>query len=135
MQSLVDTFSQQVTDVDREIEEVVKQDQAWSKSITLLQTIPGVGPLTACWLVVVTLNFSTCAKAESLVQYAGLAPIEPSSGTSIHGHAQIAPINRYPSGHPLLRGALYMAAMSASRRNTIVKAFYDKLRAAGKPHP
>jgi len=91
-----------------------------------------VGPLTACWLVVATLNFSTCAKAEQLVQYAGLAPTERSSGTSIRGHAQIG--HSTPKGYPpLLRGALYMAAMSASRWNAIVKAFYDKLRAAGKP--
>ena len=128
MQSLIDTFSQQLEEVDTEIEEVIKQDSAWSKSITLLQTIPGVGPLTACWLVVATLNFSSCAKAEQLVQYAGLAPTERSSGSSIRGHAQIG-----HSGHPLLRAALYMAAMSASRWNAVVKAFYDKLRTAGKP--
>ena len=91
-----------------------------------------MGPLTACWLVVATLNFSTCAKAEQLVQYAGLDPTERSSGTSIRGHAQIG--HSTPKGYPpLLRGALYMAAMSASRWNAIVKAFYDKLRVAGKP--
>ncbi len=132
MQSLIDTFSQQLTDVDKEIEEVIKQDKAWAKSITLLQTIPGVEPLTACWLVVATLNFSTCSKAEQLVQYAGLAPTERSSGSSIRGHAQIG--HSAPTGYPpLLRGAMYMAAMSASRWNAVVKAFYDKLRAAGKP--
>jgi len=38
-------------------------------------------------------------------------------------------------GDNSIGGALYMVAISASRWNAVIKAFYDKLRAAGKPHP
>ncbi len=67
MEQLIATFEQQIEAIETEIKQVIQQDQQWFNSITLLQTIPGIGLLTACWLVVVSLNFSGCEKGESLV--------------------------------------------------------------------
>jgi transposase len=70
----------------------VLEEAAWKKSIALSRTIPGIGPLTASWLVLSTLNFTTfhsCHSPQALVHYAGLAPIERTSGTSIRGRPQI----------------------------------------------
>lgn len=46
--------------LDKEIATVLKTDPAWATSVALVQTITGVGPITAYWLVVVTLNFTSC---------------------------------------------------------------------------
>ena len=86
---LVQTVDLQLKELEGEIKTALKADKEWAASVLLLQTIPGVGPLTALWLVVLTLNFSLCTKAESLVQFAGLAPIERSSGTSVRGRPMI----------------------------------------------
>lgn len=133
-------LTSQIEQMDREIKELLKlepdqgeaeegeqtsqtTEQAWKKNIALLRTIPGIGPLTACWLVLTTLNFTTCASAEALVHYAGLAPFEHTSGTSIRGRPSIG-----HSGNARLRTLLYMATLTAARYNPAVKAFYQRLR-------
>jgi transposase len=98
-------------------------EQQWKKNIALLRTITGIGPLTAAWLVVATLNFSTCNNVEALVRYVGLAPMEYSSGSSIRGRPQIG-----HAGHTRLRSLLYLASLSASRFNAQIKAFWQRLR-------
>jgi transposase len=100
-----------------------ESEEQWKKNIALLRTIPGIGPLTACWLVLTTLNFTTCASPEALVHYAGLAPLEYSSGTSIRARPQIG-----HSGNGRLRTFLYMGTLTAARYNPTIKAFYDRLR-------
>lgn len=128
-QELIALLEEQVAAVEAELKGLVAADTAWAASIRLLQTIPGVGPVTATWLVVATLNFTSCADAPSATAYAGLAPQVRQSGTSVRGRAQIG-----HTGDSRLRTALYMASLSAARYNPAVAALYGRLRAAGKPH-
>jgi transposase len=107
---------------------VLLRDGAWAMSATLLASIPGIGPVTTAWLLVGTLNFTTCASAESAAAYAGLVPLARESGTSVRGRAQIG-----HGGHARLRTALYMATLTAARFNPVIRAQYERLRAAGKP--
>lgn len=55
-------------------------------------------------------------------------PLAHESGTRVRGRAQIG-----HGGHARLRTALYMATLSAARRNPVIRAQYERLRAAGKP--
>ncbi len=75
-----------------------------------------------------TLNFARCAGPDSLTAYAGLAPVPRESGRSIRGRARIG-----HDGNSRLRAALYMTTLSAARYNPAITAFYQRLRAAGKP--
>ena len=93
-----------------------------------LETIPGVGVLTAAWLLVTTLNFTSCATPDEATAYAGLAPHPYQSGTSVRGRPAIG-----HTGNGRLRKALYLATLSAAQYNPVIKEFYDRLRAAGKP--
>lgn len=77
-------------------------EQAWAITLAKLQTIPGIGLLTAMWIVVTTLNFTLCASAEQAAAYAGLAPMPRESGTSVHKHPYIG-----HTGNGRLRTALY----------------------------
>ena len=87
----------------------------------------GIGLLTSAWLLVATLNFTTCPAPEALVAYAGLASHLQQSGTSVTGHAGVG---QY--GHAQLRTVLYLATLSADRYNPAIQPFYDRLRARGK---
>lgn len=127
-QGQIADFTTKIDALEKDIETVLKTDPAWLESVALMQTIGGVGPITAYWLVIATLNFTSCDKADSLAKYVGLAPILKLSGTSVKGRGSIG-----PSGHRELRTALYMAAQSAVRFNPVLKAFYERLKAAGKP--
>jgi transposase len=123
LENLIATLGESIKQVEHELKELCQQDAQWATSINLLQTIPGIGRLTACWLVVVTLNFTTCSSAEALTLYAGLAPIERSSGTSVRGRPRIG-----HGGHKVLRAMLYMAAASAMRFNPVIKDYCTRLR-------
>lgn len=128
MEQLIQTLTQQIEQVDVELEVALAQDEAWAASAERLQTITGIGPLVAVWLLVTTLNFTLCESAEALTSYAGLAPRLFQSGSSVHGRARIG-----HTGNAHLRSMLYMASLSAAQYNPVIKAFYDRLRAAGKP--
>jgi len=128
MEELIATFSAQIAVIEREVERVLPQDAEWAASATLLLSITGIGVLTAAWLLVTTLNFTIGSSAEALTAYAGLAPHPKESGTSVRGRERIG-----HGGNKRLRTALYMASLSATHRNPLIKAFYDRLRAAGKP--
>ena len=87
-------------------------------SAQCLQSIKGIGTITAAWLLVTTLNFSTCETVEAATAYAGLSPNPRHSGTSVRGRTSIG-----HTGNARLRTALYMATLSAAQSNPVIKAF------------
>jgi len=128
MEALVETLKQQLTAVEAEIGQALSQDQEWAASAQLLQSIKGIGWLTAAWLLVTTLNFTTCESVEAVTAYAGLAPALHQSGSSVWHKPTIG-----HTGQARLRTALYLATLSAAQNNPVIKTFYDRLRSAGKP--
>lgn len=126
-EQLISTLSEQIAAVEAEIEPALRQDDVWAEAAARLMTIKGIGLWTASWLIVTTLNFRVCPSAEAAVGYAGLAPMPYESGSSVRGRRRIG-----HRGNARLRTALYMATLSAAQHNPIIKAFYQRLRAAGK---
>jgi transposase len=128
-QALIADLTAQIKAVEHELAEVIATDDAWAAaSIVRLQSIPGVGLVTAAWLVVATANFTACASVAAATAYMGLAPHPWQSGSSVRGKPHIG-----HSGQARVRQALYMAAVSAVRCNPILRTFYARLKAAGKP--
>lgn len=128
MATLIEILKQQLKEVEAEIQQALTQDQQWAISAELLQSIKGIGWLTAAWLLVTTLNFTTCQTPEAATAYAGLAPALYQSGSSVWHKPTIG-----HTGQTRLRTALYMATLSAAQSNPVIKTFYDRLRATGKP--
>jgi transposase len=91
--------------------------------------VKGIGVVTTAWLLVGTLNFEGRASAASASAYVGLVPLEHDSGSSVHRRAQIG-----HAGNGRLRTALYLATLTAVRFNPVIKAYSQRLRAAGKPN-
>ena len=100
----------------------------WAESLACVTSAPGIGLVTAAWLLVGTLNFTRCADPTALTGYVGLAPVPRESGRSLRGRPRIG-----HDGNTRLRTALYLATLSAARYSPAIKAFYERLRAAGKP--
>ena len=82
MKRLLKTIWEQIDEVESKISAVLLQDQAWATSANLLQSVNGIGVITTAWLLVATLNFTTCETVEALTDYAGLAPALHQSGSS-----------------------------------------------------
>lgn len=126
MEEQITLFSQQIDDLETEIEQLLQQDPAWSTAATFLCSIKGIASITTGWLLVATLNFTTADHPEQLASFAGLVPRPYQSG-DMNRRASIG-----HAGHARLRKALYMAALSAVQFNPIIRAFYQRLLAAGK---
>jgi transposase len=119
-------LDEQLTTLDQEITTALHAG-AWAASAALVLSIPGIGIQAAAWLLVTTFNFTLCDTPEALVAYAGLSPLQHESGTSIRGRPHVG-----RGGNARLRTVLYMAALSASRYNPPLRAFYTRLRERGK---
>ncbi|PON15314.1 IS110 family transposase [Candidatus Entotheonella serta] len=128
LNTLLCTFESQINDVEVEIATALNQDSQWAKAAERLQSIKGIGWVTAAWTLVLTLNFTTCESVESLTAYAGFALMPRQSGSSIWHRPSIG-----HSGNGRLRTAFYMATLTAARFNPVIKGFYERLRETGKP--
>ena len=128
METLITTLSEQIAAVEAELAEALQFDEVWAASAARLQTISGIGLLTAAWLLVSTLNFTISRDAAQAAGYAGLVPRQRQSGTSLRSRPSLD-----HSGNGRLRRALYMATLSAAQHNPIIQPFYARLRARGKP--
>jgi transposase len=113
---------------ETELRDRIRQSPVWRERDDLLQSVPGIGAIVAQTLVAEVpelgrLNRREIAKAAKLV---GLAPLNRDSGTWRGRRATYG-------GRTTVRAALYMASLSAIRFNSVIRAFYQRLRAAGKP--
>ena len=113
--------------LEEEIKAVLKQS-AWAQSALLLQSINSIGPLTTAWVLVLRLNFEACPTPKAAAAYAGLAPMLRESGKRVRGRPEIG-----HGGNKRLRTALYLATLNAVRFNPVIRRFYERLIAAGKP--
>ena len=127
LDELIADLDRRVAALEAEIAAMLKES-VWAESLACLTSAPGIGLVTAAWLLVGTLNFTLCAGPTALTAYTGLAPMPRESGRSLRGRPSIG-----HDGNGRLRTALYMATLSAARYNPAIKAFYERLRAAGKP--
>jgi transposase len=121
---LVKLLDQQIAACDTEIQTLIAADEALKTKAQRLDAIPGVGQITAATVLaeLPELGQISDAAAAALV---GVAPYNRDSGNQ-SGVRSIA------GGRKTVRCALYMAALSAVRHDAILKAFYTRLRAAGK---
>ena len=127
LDELIADLDRRIAGLEAEIAAVLEAGE-WAESLACLTSAPGIGLVTAAWLLVGTLNFTLCAGPTALTGYVGLAPVPRESGRSVRGRPSIG-----HDGHGRLRTALYMATLSATRYNPAIRAFYERLRAAGKP--
>lgn len=120
-----DHLKKEVANLEVKLEALLKIWQpAQLKSVG---SIKGIGKRAAAMLIIFTQGFKNTHNHRQLISFAGMAPTEYSSGTSIHGRPRI-----YKKGGKALRDVLYMCAMSAMKTNAACKLLYERLKAAGK---
>jgi transposase len=118
-------LEKELSRTERDLETAIESSPVLGENEALLRSVPGVGPVLARTLLagVPELGTLTHKRVAALV---GVAPLNRDSGT-LRGHRSVW------GGRADVRGALYMGALVAARRNPVVKEFYERLLAAGKP--
>jgi transposase len=124
-QRLVTHLEAALEQIQKQLKELCSQAPGLDQRVQTRQTITGVGTTTALAVLAEMPELGTLNRGQAAA-LAGLAPHPRESG-QWQGRRHIG------GGRPALRGALYMAALVASRSNPILKEFYLRLRTAGKP--
>jgi transposase len=118
------TLEKQIQACDAAITELIAADADLQAQADRLDAIPGVGAVTAATVLAELPELGKISD-EAAAALVGVAPYNRDSG-AVEGGRHIA------GGRTIVRCALYMAALSAVRYDAILKAFYLRLRAAGK---
>lgn len=123
LNTIIKALEREIVRVDKDLQAFVTANHA--ELAALLDSVKGVGKATISTLLaeVPELGKLSGRQVSALV---GVAPINRDSGT-MRGKRTIF------GGRPDVRRVLFMAALVASRHNPVIKAFYQRLLAAGKP--
>jgi transposase len=125
--ALARVLAEQIAALDAAINERAAATVTLAGEMARLQTITGVGMLTAAVVLTETRPLRGNVTPRQAVAFAGLDPAPHESGTSVRGARHMS-----KTGNARLRRAVYMAALAASRYNPVLKGFYARLRARGK---
>ena len=110
--------------LDNEITKFIHQSPIWKEKDKLLRSVPGVGPVTSATILAMLPELGTLNR-KKIAALVGVAPVNKDSGRRQKKR-------RVYGGRANVRSVLYMAALSASKHNPRIKAFYDHLIRMGK---
>jgi transposase len=125
IQRHIDWLQQERDDLERLLRERVQASPIWREREDLLRSVPGIGPTTALTLLAELPELGRLDR-KAIAALVGVAPLNCESGTW-RGRRIVW------GGRARVRTALYMAALVATRHNPVIRAFYARLCAAGKP--
>lgn len=117
----------QLAELEKQIRQIIASNETIRKQYVLIQTVPGVGPQTAINLIVCTRCFTTFENWRKLACYAGVAPFEYSSGTSIKGRTKVNHM-----ANMKIKSLLNMAALAAKKHDKQLKEYYERKTKEGK---
>ena len=121
----IEYLTQELEDIDREIEELIRESPIWSEKAELLRDVPGIRSVS-CLTLVGALPELGRLNRQQIAALVGVAPLNRDSG-AYRGRRSTW------GGRSRVRQVLYMAALSARVHNPVIRAFYERLVAAGKP--
>jgi transposase len=120
----LDWLSERIALLDDEISTMVADNPSWRKLSALVSSVPGIGPVTAATLIAELPELGTINR-QKIAALAGLAPFNRDSGNRKRRR-------RIFGGRSSVRCVLYMAALSATRSNPVIRPFYQRLLDKGK---
>jgi transposase len=122
---LLKALQKELTEIDADIDDAVRGSPAWREKEDLLASVKGVGPAIARTIIAELPELGTLDRRQ-VAALVGLAPFTRQSG-QWRGRSFIG------GGRATVRSAIFMGAMVAARWNPQLKAFHQRLVAAGKP--
>lgn len=118
-------LERELADLDRDLRDAVQASPLWREQDDLLRSVPGIGPATALTLLAEVPALGHLDR-KAIAALVGGAPLACESG-ALRGRRVVW------GGRARVRAALYLAALVATKHNPVIRAFYERLCAAGKP--
>lgn len=124
LQEHIAWLQQQLSDLDQDLHHRLQTSPVWRAKENLLRSVKGVGPVTATTLLAELPELGTINRKQ-IAALVGVAPFNHDSG-QMRGKRSIW------GGRACVRNVLYMAALSASQHNLVIRTFYQRMLKAGK---
>ena len=125
IQSHITWLEQELNDVDAELRQMIRRSPVWREQDDLLRSVPGVGEQVSLTLLADLPELGRLDRKQ-IAALVGVAPYNRDSGPH-RGKRTVW------GGRSRVRAALYMGALVASRWNPVIRDFYQRLLATGKP--
>ena len=125
IQAHITWLEQQLKDLDEGLKQTLRQSPVWREKDDLLRSVPGVGEQLSRSLLAYLPELGALDRKQ-IAALVGVAPMNRDSGT-VRGKRTVW------GGRARVRAVLYMSALVASRFNPVIRTFYQRLLAAGKP--
>lgn len=113
-----------LADLDRQLRDLIEQSPIWRERDRVLRSAPGVGPVVSTTILAELPELGMLSRKQ-IAALVGVAPFNRDSGRH-RGKRVIW------GGRSAVRGALYMAALVATRHNPVIAEFYQRLMGVGK---
>ena len=121
----IEWLQSELDDLDRDLRQTLRQSPVWREKDNLLRSVPGVGPQVSLTLLAYLPELGTLNRKQ-IAALVGVAPFNRDSG-SLRGRRAVW------GGRSRVRAVLYMGALVAAQYNPVIRNFYQRLLAAGKP--
>lgn len=121
----IDWLEECIAELDEQLKALLQSSAPWQAKDDILQSVPGIGPVVSFSMIADLPELGTLNR-QQISKLVGVAPLNRDSGQQ-RGTRHIY------GGRAELRRVLYMAALSASRHNLVIKEFYERLCAKQKP--
>lgn len=117
-------LEKRIKDQNTDLGDAIMKSRAWSEKASILKSVPGVGDVMSFTLIADLPELGTLGRKE-IAALVGVAPFNCDSG-KMHGQRRVW------GGRGNVRKALYMGILSGIKFNPVLRAFYERLIAAGK---
>ena len=113
--------------IEKEIAHLIKEDKELKKIFDLVVSVEGIGVVTATSIMIATNEFKDITEAKKFACYAGVAPFEHSSGSSIRGRTRVSKM-----ANKTIKSLLHMAALSCITRKGELRDYFERKVSEGK---
>jgi transposase len=120
-------LAKDISRVDEEIQALIKSDTQLQHQYEQSTSVPGVGPITALNVIITTGEFKRISVAKKFACYAGVAPFEHTSGSSVRGRTRVSKM-----ANMNMKRLLHLAAITAVRHKGELRDYYERKVAGGK---
>ena len=123
----IKALQEDIKRTEEEIEKVIDCDEKLKELFSIIESVPGVGKITATEIVINTNEFRKINDPRKYACYSGVAPFEHSSGTSVRGKTRTS-----KKANLKAKSLLHMTALSAARFSDDIREYYQRKVAEGK---
>lgn len=123
----IEGIKKSITQIELLITDIIEQDPAIYKNYQLIKSVPGIGHLTAVYIICCTNNFAAKPSGKQLASYAGVVPFSHTSGISVKGKNKV-----HKMANKELKKMLHLCALTAIKYNPEFKQYFERKKTEGK---